>query len=410
MIPTKRGISLAVVGAVLYGLAWVTTIGWFYVADAVVWGILLVNLPLPWLSVRGVSAERRIKTGSGSGDIFEDDTITVQVELRNRSVLPKSLIAIREYCPIAPPDDRKQGFFIGTVAPRGRVVAQYDVRCYQRGVYEFAPVRLETSAPFGLFRTRRALKAPIETIVYPQVLSMEPSQSQGALQGSEPESSPPGPTGEFRGSREYQSTDSRRDIHWRTTARRGELMVREYDRTPQGEVRMAFNPAIDLGRGRENTLEYAIKIAASVAYRCFRDGRPCRIWPSPKATTGLPAWHELLEYLARLEAAPSPAVGELLSQRAGPGAAVFVVSAADRGTISMLRNRRTPSRATTVVLLQGFAPGEDRDAAAQLSQAGAQVLVCEAGRLSESLAAIGRATSGQLVAARRSRTQFAGVR
>jgi hypothetical protein len=100
----------------------------------------------------------------------------------------------------------------------------------------------------------------------------------------------------------------------------------------------------------------------------------------------------------------------MLSQRAGPGASVLVVSAADRGTISLLRNRRAPLRATTVVLLQGFAPGEDRGAAAELSRAGAQVLVCEAGRLSESLAAIGRATAGQVAPIRRSRTHFAGVR
>ena len=52
---------------------------------------------------------------------------------------------------------------------------------------------------------------------------------------------------------------------------------------------MAFNPEIDVGQGRDTTLEYAIKIAASVARRSFLDGRPFRMWPAAR-DGGVDTW------------------------------------------------------------------------------------------------------------------------
>ena len=279
MIPTKRGVAMLVVGVVLYGLAWQTQIGWFYVADALVAALFMVNLPLPWLAMRGLSARRTVATrGAGASELFEDDTVGLAIELRNTSLLPKSLISLRERCPLAAPGEEDQGFLIAGLAPRGRISAGYEVVCYRRGVFSFEPIGVETSAPFGLFRARRTLDAPLEVTVYPRVLPMGTTFSPGYLQGHMPDNSPPVTRGEFRGSREFQRGDRLRNIHWRNTARSGRLMVKEFDRTPQGEVRLAFNPGFESGEGRDTTLEYAVKIAASVARRCFLDGRPFRMW------------------------------------------------------------------------------------------------------------------------------------
>ena len=50
---------------------------------------------------------------------------------------------------------------------------------------------------------------------------------------------------EYSDHRDYQPGDYLRNIHWRNSARRGKLMVKELDRPPQGEVYVAFSPRID---------------------------------------------------------------------------------------------------------------------------------------------------------------------
>ena len=170
-------------------------------------------------------------------------------------------------------------------------------------------------------------------------------------------------------------------------------MVREFDQTPEGEVRLGFNPSIDLGEGRDNTQEYAVKIAASLANRCLRDGRPFRMWPGPGGSAARPSWHELLEHLARLQPHPQPSIEDFLSHRAAPGAPVLVLSAADRESLDLLVRGRTLIGVRAVVLLEGFDTREDPGIAAALAKTGVPVVRCRKGHLTEALAAVGRSVS-----------------
>jgi hypothetical protein len=58
---------MLIVGVVLYGLAWQTQIGWFYVATAFVAAVFAVNFPLPWLAMRGILATRGVTAQGGGG-------------------------------------------------------------------------------------------------------------------------------------------------------------------------------------------------------------------------------------------------------------------------------------------------------------------------------------------------------
>ncbi len=392
MLITKRGVAFLAVTGTLYGLAWLTHIGWFYVAVSPVLAALLVNLLLPPLTIRGLVAERQLK-GDRDGrhqQIFEDDTVTVEIRLSNRSLLPKIVLTLHDDCPLAAPGEEPRGFLIGALRPGGRTVASYEVQSYRRGLYSFAPLRVETAAPFGLFRSTRSIAAPLEATVYPKVLPVEASPYQGALQGESADLQVPGPTGEFRGSREFQHSDSLRNIHWRNSARRGSLMVREFDKTPEGELRIAFNPGVDLGKGRDTTLEYAIKIAASMARRSFREGRPFRIWPGWSRANRI-TWHGVLEHLARLQAEPEPAVAELIASKGLPGSSVIVVSAADEDSIRQLRQLGS-SDYVTVVMMEGFdSSREHAGTRERLASRGLRVVSCRANGLEKALAALGAA-------------------
>ena len=80
--------------------------GWFYIADALVWAVILVNIPLPWLNLRAYSAQRRVlghssKSTARQEGIFEEDTISLAVELQNQSFIPQFLVTLVEHCPLA---------------------------------------------------------------------------------------------------------------------------------------------------------------------------------------------------------------------------------------------------------------------------------------------------------------------
>ena len=166
-------------------------------------------------------------------------------------------------------------------------------------------------------------------------------------------------------------------------------MVKEFDRTPQGEVRLAFNPEIEIGEGRDTTLEYGVKIAASVAHRCFGDGRPFRMWPAGDGD-GLSTWHGVLEHLARLQQGPSDAVAELMSRGSGQGLSILVVSASDIETLLAVSDGPAMHQ-SIAVLLEGFEAGETDGAAALLERSGFSVVTCRPDELPQAIETLSRA-------------------
>ena len=408
MVPTTRGVVTFVTAVVLFALAWQTRIGWFYVVDAAIGGILLVNALIPWLNLRGLSARRWVARYSGGADtardIFEGDTIELGIEVSSRFILPKLFLVLEEECPLADPEEADTDFLIDALGARGRAQVTYAVEPYQRGVYSFGPLRLQSTAPFGLFRSRRTLSAPLEVTVYPESAPLGGLPHGGFLQGQLLESGPPRPSGEVRGSREYQPGDQSRAIHWRNSARRGHLMVKEFDQVPEGEVRVAFNPSLKAGEGRESALEYGVRVAASVAHQAVREGRPFRLWTSARGGT-FPTWHATLEYLARVEPpgekdAAEPAIDALLRAPQGTGTSVAILSAADDKALQTIRRSGgVYGRRLTVVVLEGFDPAaEDASAVDQLVDLGLAVIRCRPGALREAMALIGRRPSRQGVA------------
>ena len=206
VIPTRLGLSLLAIAGTFYAPAWLTRIGWLYIAPPLILAILLLNLMLPPLNVRALTAERRFKSRKDGEqvDIFEDDILVMETRLSSRSLLPKIALTLREVFPCAPPGKEEYGYFIGALSPRRTSVLTYGITCYRRGVYSFPPLRVQSSAPFGFFRAVRSLEAPMEVTVYPKVLPIDVAVNQGALQGDSPRFGRPTFTGEVRSSREFQ--------------------------------------------------------------------------------------------------------------------------------------------------------------------------------------------------------------
>jgi uncharacterized protein (DUF58 family) len=86
---------------------------------------------------------------------------------------------------------------------------------------------------------------------------------------SRPWLGPAGPRGEYRGLRQYRPGDDPRDIHWRSSARRGTPVIREYDRDASHTVWIC----LDLGAEPGDEAEEMLEAAASLAARAMDQGR-----------------------------------------------------------------------------------------------------------------------------------------
>jgi len=148
----------------------------------------------------------------------------------------------------------------------------------RRGLYTLAGYRLATKFPFALFRKSRDVDAPVEVLVYPARVAV-PRPPPRSLARGDTTANRLGRRGEFFGLRERRPGDDHRDVHWRSSARTGRLLVREYedeharrvvigvDNAVPDDVRDAVSdgaltPAAD---AQVASVERAISVAASLA-------------------------------------------------------------------------------------------------------------------------------------------------
>jgi len=151
----------------------------------------------------------------------------------------------------------------------------------RRGLYRFDGFRIATKFPFGLFRKSRDLDAGGEVLVYPRLVAVARPAPRTESSG-DARAAHLGRRGDFYGLREWREGDDRRDVHWRSTARTGRLMVREYEDERTRQVVVAVDNALPadvraaIGDGLDppeaEALERAISLAASLASAYLEGG------------------------------------------------------------------------------------------------------------------------------------------
>lgn len=218
-----------------------------------------------WLSERAIGRlEVRRRTPRGVA-VGEPARISYEVRHGGRW-LPSLAVEIRE-------EGLPGTAFVNRLDPGGTTTAGSARPFVRRGVYPLDVVTLSTGFPFGLFRKERDLRLPDELVVWPRTdrrlptLSVEGEarRGDGGAGGRDR-----GARGEYRGLRPYRVGDDPRDVHWRSTARVGEPVVREYER----ESSEALWICLDLRGTADAAGERAVEAAASLAARFHERGRP----------------------------------------------------------------------------------------------------------------------------------------
>ncbi|MEA5466423.1 DUF58 domain-containing protein [Leptothoe sp. PORK10 BA2] len=266
----------------IFGAATNTMAGWLYVISGVTIALLSVSSILPQRSLQGLAISRPLPVPVSAGE-----AVSMVVTVENTTAHPKSLMQVQDLVPAALGGQQVRA--IATLAPQSQHTWRYEIPTERRGIYTWSEVRLRTAAPLGLFWCSRLHPAKAKAIVYPQILpldrcpvidSLGEETGQRRLQKAEFNAS--GTEGLTRALRPYRWGDPTRLIHWRTSARYGELRVRELEVLTSHQsliIALDTSTAWDL-----DSFERAVIAAASLYHYGQKNGLATQFW---SAKTGL---------------------------------------------------------------------------------------------------------------------------
>lgn len=135
----------------------------------------------------------------------------------------------------------------------------------RRGVLESARLRLRTAFPFGLFETIRDVPLPRRLTVFPRVSTVDISFAFQGRAGSVPHRQRRGESEELLRLREYAMGDNLHHIHWKSSAKLGRLMTREFSAQQKRQFSIVFDNADDGEKTEEPRFEAMVSAAASLA-------------------------------------------------------------------------------------------------------------------------------------------------
>lgn len=243
-------------------------------------GLILLSLMWSWLAVRGVRMGRRTRTRrSQVGRHF-----TENFSVRNGFFLPKLWLEVHDHSDLP---GHKASHVVPSLLPGRKYEWLVDTQCIVRGEFQLGPMTVISGDPFGLFMTPRNISASERMIVYPRSVPITQFRlPPGLISGGEPQRHiTQNITTNAAGVREYVPGDSINRVHWKSTARRGKLIVKEFEIDPLVDIWMLvdfsveslfdapsvrrFNetgPAMPMGGNiPASTEEYAVVIASSLA-------------------------------------------------------------------------------------------------------------------------------------------------
>lgn len=243
-------------------------------------GILLLALPL--VAYAMVARTRYRLTCTRRLDPVRVDagrSATVMLRLQNVSRLPTGLMLAEDTVPYML--GGRPRFVLDRVLPNRCVDVDYSVRSQLRGRYRVGPLTVRLTDPFGLCEVTRAFAAADTLVVTPQVVALPDVRLGGDWAGAgESRARSVATSGEDdAATRQYRQGDDLRRIHWRSTARLGELMVRREEQPWQSRAVLMVDcrGSAHHGDGPTASLEWAISAAASIGLHLARAGFSTRV-------------------------------------------------------------------------------------------------------------------------------------
>lgn len=238
--------------------------------------------------MRRLSYKRRFDRSTA----YEGQQVELLEYIRNRKILPVPWLRAESRIPQQLSFDRQElssshevsgGMYhksLFFIPPMSAITRHHTITLKRRGVYQAGSVALTAGDLFSIVHTEKQADCDCSITVYPAIL---------------PESELPDPANRWMGEavvrrwimpdpflvngiRDYAQGDSLRDIHWKASARTGDLRVKVHDYTADPKVLVVLNVQTsefqwsDVGESEAETIEYGIRVAATLCARALKYG------------------------------------------------------------------------------------------------------------------------------------------
>lgn len=313
---TTRGRLTLLLGGATYAVAWLFGSTALYPVAA---GLVLAPLAaLTW--VRLAASPTQLERRAGRGALLEGEDVWVTLEARPESRVPAPGIEVTER--IARIGERTTLLRRAGTAYRGTYVLEQ----IPRGRYVVESARATIDDPFGLARAEPELEAGGSLLVYPRLVALDRLFSErGAHAQDGRRLLLRRPSGfELHSVREYERGESLRKVHWRTTARRGQLMVKDLEDAPRDEIAVLLDA--ERGTAVGESFDVQVRAAGSILRSHAAHGRRAvlAVNSAQRESTRVSSldgeWLAAMGVLAAAEAdGPRPVI-DLLARESGPAA------------------------------------------------------------------------------------------
>lgn len=311
---TRRGWLTLLLGAATYVVAWLFGAKALY---PVATGLVLAPLGArTW--VRLAAAPIRLRRRAGKGALLEGEDVWVSLDAEPESRVPAPGLIVTERI-------ARLGDQVTTLSRAGRGYrGTYVLERVARGRYEVEAARATIDDPFGLARAEVDLDTRGSLLVYPRLVLLDRLFSEsGAYAQDGRRLLLRRPSGfDLHSVREYEQGESLRKVHWKTTARRGRLMVKELEDAPRDEIAVILDADASAVVG--DSFDVQVRAAGSILRAHASHARRAVLAvnsaerPSVRVTSLDGDWPAALGVLAEVQPNGTRPVVELLARESGP--------------------------------------------------------------------------------------------
>ncbi|CAN5836437.1 DUF58 domain-containing protein [soil metagenome] len=328
-------------------------------------GILATAVPLLTAALASRTRYRlRADRLIGPGRVSVGQVATVTLRLANEGRMPTGLLLLEDRVPYAL--GTRPRFVVDHMGRHWAREVSYPVRSDSRGHFEVGPLSIRVSDPFGMIELVRTFSATSHLVVIPTVHRLPAMRATSDSTGAGDRSPRAFTVGSAEDVtvRDYRQGDDLRRVHWRSTARTGDLMVRREEQPWQSRATVLLDSRqiAHQGNGPGSSLEWAVSAAASVSVYLAQSGFAVRLItdrPDADAST----WHDhtltppaqtgpVLDQLAALRASPQQRLDDAvqaISQQ--PGLLVAVLGRMHDSDVSELSRTVQPGRRRLALLI-----------------------------------------------------------
>ena len=314
---------------------------------------LTLGLAWPWIGLRGLDARLSWEDRRCS----EGDHVKVRLRIRNRCPWPVWGLSVkggfRQDVPSAA---------LARVAALSEMEFSWEFVPEERGVYPVTDPYIQTGFPFGLWTSQCGISVEQELLVGPKTVRLNglPDLTSGQPSEEHLSDRTAGDLGDILGTRSFRQGDSLRRVHWAQSARHQRLVVTERQSGVESRVCVRIDASNEshLGSGKDSTLNWTLRIAASIC-QAINDEHThvdCVIGDDVICLSQTGGLRRLMDYLARIpESGHSGGATAIRSQHYAGGE---IVCTTDRRRQEVAAGRRL-KRCPREVVIASENAGDD---------------------------------------------------